>query len=92
MSSAKLIHIYYSGMVQGIGFRYTVERLASQLGICGWVRNLPDGRVEMEAEGTEETLKELCGRIEERFGGYIKSQEKTERQASSRYKDFRIVH
>ena len=54
MSSVKLIHIYYSGTVQGIGFRYTVERLTSELGICGWVRNLPDGRVEMEAEGTEE--------------------------------------
>ena len=49
------------GLVQGVGFRYFVERVAYELGVSGWVRNLPDGRVEVYAVGTPEQLKELEG-------------------------------
>jgi acylphosphatase len=41
--------VFYSGRVQGVGFRYTVKRIASGFEVSGWVRNLPDGRVEMQA-------------------------------------------
>ncbi len=47
------------GAVQGVGFRYFAWRQAVRLGLSGWVRNLPDGRVEVAAEGDPERLAEL---------------------------------
>ena len=47
-------HIYFSGRVQEVGFRFTACLLARRLGLTGWVKNLWDGRVEMEVQGTED--------------------------------------
>ena len=49
------------GRVQGVGFRYFVERAAAELNVDGYVRNLDDGRVEVYAIGAEEKLKDLAG-------------------------------
>lgn len=51
------------GKVQGVGFRYFVERTANELGLSGWVRNLDDGRVEVYAAGTKDQLAALNGRL-----------------------------
>lgn len=57
-------HIFYTGRVQGVGFRYTAKRLAAGFEVSGWVKNLPDGRVEMlvasrDPEELEAFLTEL---------------------------------
>jgi acylphosphatase len=52
-------HYFISGRVQGVGFRYFVLREAQTLGLAGWVRNLPDGRVEAFIEGSPAQLEQI---------------------------------
>ncbi|NPA13154.1 MAG: acylphosphatase [Aquificae bacterium] len=59
-----LLHINFAGTVQGVGFRYFVKNKADQFGVKGYVRNLPDGTVEVVAEGDEETLRKFFEAIE----------------------------
>ena len=56
-------HVVFSGKVQHVGFRYTAYYLAKKLYITGWVDNLPDGRVEMEAQGPVSQLRKLILRL-----------------------------
>jgi acylphosphatase len=58
--------------VQGVGFRYTAERVAQELGLVGWVKNLPDDRVELVCEGPKAKIEELLRRITEAMGPYIR--------------------
>lgn len=55
----KLIKINVFGLVQGVFFRYTTRKVARKLGLTGFVKNMPDGSVYIEAEGSEEKLNEL---------------------------------
>jgi len=52
-------HFYFSGRVQGVGFRY----IAQSMGLTGWVKNLWDDRVEMEVQGTREEIREMVERL-----------------------------
>ena len=56
-------HIYFSGDVQGVGFRFRSYHIAQSLGLTGWVENMWDGRVEMEVQGSESAIQELLARI-----------------------------
>ena len=68
---SKRYHIFYSGSVQGVGFRYTARSLAQKNNLTGWVRNLPDGRVELQVQGTPEGLEAYLGSLQKEFVGYI---------------------
>lgn len=63
--SKKRMQVFFSGMVQGVGFRFTAERLARRFSVTGFVRNLEDGRVEVTAEGEETSLTEFLTAIRE---------------------------
>ena len=64
-------HVYYSGQVQGVGFRYTAQHVAEGFGVAGFVRNLPDGRVEVLAEGDPNQVDEFLSALAQRMAGYI---------------------
>ena len=49
--------VFYEGRVQGVGFRFSVKELAAGFDVTGSVRNLPDGRVELEVQGTEQEVE-----------------------------------
>ncbi len=66
-------HIIFYGRVQGVGFRWHARYAAEQYGVTGWVRNLYDGSVEMEAEGTEEAIDAMVLAID--GGMYIRIDE-----------------
>lgn len=67
--------VFYSGRVQGVGFRYTVKRIAGGFEVTGWVRNLPDGRVELQAMShDQDELEAFLQDIQDSsLGGNIKS-------------------
>ena len=58
-------HIFFYGRVQGVGFRWHAVSKARLLGLTGWVRNLSDGSVEMEVQGTQTLIGELLGYLYE---------------------------
>lgn len=62
-------HIIFYGRVQGVGFRYRAMYAAESYGVSGWVHNLYDGSVEMEAEGTERDIDNMIMAIEK--GSYV---------------------
>lgn len=84
------VHVFYIGRVQGVGFRFTVQRLAHQWKVSGWVRNLFDGRVELWAEGPLTALIGLQADIDREFQGYITSQKKAVDDEPAQYTNFCI--
>lgn len=70
-------HSYYSGFVQGVGFRFITQRLSQEYNLKGWVRNLSDGRVEILVQGPQSTIEKLFLAIHHRFQENI-TEQKTE--------------
>ncbi len=87
----KRVHLYYSGSVQGVGFRFTAREAAEELGVCGWVKNLGDGRVEITAEAEEDTLKDFLARINHYLSRYIQDTGIEWLAASGEFKEFGIA-
>ena len=86
------LQAYYSGRVQGAGFRYRVKNLAAGFEVLGSVRNLADGRVELVAEGTKEELQEFQKIIREsELGSLIRNEETNWNEAKNEFKGFQII-
>lgn len=86
----KQAHVFYSGQVQGVGFRFTAESLARDLGVSGWAKNLGDGRVEVVAEAEEDAIKEFLNKINHHFSRYIHDTDIEWGEVSGGFKDFTI--
>ena len=80
-----------SGHVQGVGFRFFAERAARRAGVRGWVRNLPDGRVETVAEGEEAAVKRYLEEIRKGpLGGRV-ADVRVEEKEPERFESFEIT-
>ena len=86
------LHIFYSGHVQGVGFRYTVKSVAAGFEVTGTVRNLQDGRVEMVAEGPKGELEAFQRAIREAgLEHFIRNEDVVWSGATGEFRGFEIV-
>ena len=83
-------HVFFSGRVQHVGFRYTAYYLARKLYITGWVDNLPDGRVEMEAQGPVSQLRKLVVQLKSQAHIHIEHMDIEEIPALPAERGFRV--
>jgi acylphosphatase len=84
--------VYYSGDVQGVGFRATEAWIARRhSSIRGWVRNLADGRVELLADGPNEAVDAYLKEVHDRMADHIEAADITDRFPDESLEDFRIV-
>ncbi len=84
-------HVVYTGRVQGVGFRFTAERIARRYGLVGFVKNLPTGQVEMVVQGRPDEVKECLRDISETFGRGISDTQCRQVAVNERYNSFGIA-
>lgn len=85
--------VLYSGRVQGVGFRYTTKTVATGFEVTGRVRNLPDGRVELVAEGNQAELEEFrIAILDAGLAGFIRDEQVIWTEAKNEFRGFEIAH
>ncbi len=77
---------HFSGHVQGVGFRYSTSQVAKGFEVTGFVKNLADGRVQLEVEGQESECRQFLAALQDDLDAYIR---KTELSSGHRPKSFR---
>ena len=86
------VNIHYSGRVQGVGFRYTVKSLVTGYDVLGTIRNLPDGRVELVAEGERAELEEFLQAVQDSgLRRHIQDEDIVWEEAQDKFKGFEIA-
>jgi acylphosphatase len=83
--------IFFQGRVQGVGFRYTAASVAESFEITGYVRNLPDGRVELVAEGDPAEVERYQAALESAMRGHIDHVERLDGPATGRFTGFQVT-
>jgi len=84
-------HVIFRGRVQGVGFRYTARQIAEHHAVTGFVRNVPDGSVEMFIQGDSAEIDNCIADIQSEFAGHVRDTQIEPAVFSPRYTDFRIV-
>lgn len=82
--------IFFTGRVQGVGFRYSTMQVAKEFEVAGVVRNLPDGRVLLEVEGAEKEIADFVAAVEERMHGHIRKVERSAGRRPAQFAGFTI--
>ncbi|KXU37421.1 acylphosphatase [Cephaloticoccus capnophilus] len=91
MDNMQYEQVYFSGRVQGVGFRQAVLQAAREFEVAGFVQNLSDGRVLLEVEGKAAEIDGLVSAVEERMHGYVRQTERGEpEQREAVYAGFEI--
>lgn len=88
--SAVRVRVYFSGRVQGVGFRYTTRELAAGYAVTGYVQNLPDGRVLLMAEGARDEVERFLAALRRRMSRYIGGEECDTLSATGEFADFSV--
>jgi acylphosphatase len=91
-TSSKRYTVYYDGRVQGVGFRYTTSSIARRYDVTGYVRNCPDGRVELVAEGMPRELDGFLGELRDRFFNNIRDERRDVQDGTGEFTGFDIRH
>ena len=86
------LEAWFSGRVQGVGFRYQTLHIAKGFDVCGWVKNLADGRVHLSVEGVEQEVLEFKKELEEQMSVFIRDVESTAHTGSAEHAGFTIAH
>ena len=81
---------YFTGRVQGVGFRYSALQVAREFEVSGFVRNLADGRVHLEAEGARDQVEAFLAALEERMHGYVRKVERVSGAREPQFQGFSI--
>lgn len=84
--------VHYTGHVQGVGFRATASSLAREFDVSGYVKNLDDGRVLLEAEGEKKQVEAFLAALAERMAGMIRDIRFEDRPATGHNPGFGIAH
>ena len=82
--------VFYSGRVQGVGFRYTTCRIAEQFDVTGFVRNLADGRVETVVEGESAEVDRFLSEVSRETAGHIREAKMHESPATGEFDQFSV--
>lgn len=82
--------VFFQGHVQGVGFRYCAMETARGYEVTGFVQNLPDGRVLLEAEGQPEEVRAFVDAVEERMRHFVRKTDKLERNRPAQFSGFTI--
>lgn len=82
--------VFFTGHVQGVGFRYSALQVAKEFEVTGRVSNLIDGRVQLDAEGNIRDVNAFVAAVEERMHGYIRRVERSSATGPAKYNDFSI--
>jgi acylphosphatase len=88
---AKAVMIYYTGRVQGVGFRATAAEIARDYPVTGWVKNLDDGRVQLLVEGPEASVDAFLKAVHKRWEKNIDKEEVEKQKVSGKLKGFEVV-
>ena len=87
------VQVLFEGNVQGVGFRYSVKQIAKGFEVTGFVRNLRDGRVELQAAGDEEEMRAFLDAVStSEIRAHIKKQTELPLAAGSAFRGFDIRH
>lgn len=92
MNEKQAYHLFFSGRVQGVCFRMTTESIAKQHKVNGWVRNLPDGRVEAYAQGDVDKLNGFLSELKSVFRNNIIEYTCNEHPFDKDIRDFRVKY
>ena len=84
--------IHFVGRVQGVGFRYTTNRIASGFAVTGWVKNLPNGEVKLVVEGSSTEIDAFLREIQATMSDNIVETRCSLGIAEGRFERFRIAH